>query len=281
MRWEPDRSWRPTRLVQVGDSRDTSTGVTEVLTDAGRAYVKPLGNRQGPHPLACDWVATHLARWFGLTTFDIALLPLGPSDGFPLPRGHHAAAGPAFASRAVEGHPWGRTGKELDCLANPEDITRLVVFDIWTQNCDRHDAGPGGRRPNHDNVFLMTEGVEGGKARLVAMDHGLCFIRSGEDLSPRLAEIGRIKDARLFGLFPEFARRLRSDIMADCVERLREMPSDLPEHVVASIPVEWDVNPRSRAALAELIVGRAAFVAEHVEEWAEHECPWFAGEGDG
>jgi hypothetical protein len=110
MPWSPDANWRPTRLLAVAGSADTSTGATEVTTDAGRAYLKPLGNRQGPHVLATDWVGTHLAKWFGLSTFDIAILTLGADATFPLPRGHVAQPGPAFAARAMAGEPWGKSG---------------------------------------------------------------------------------------------------------------------------------------------------------------------------
>lgn len=67
MSWSTEKNWIPTRLLRVAGSVDTSTGATEVNTDAGPAYVKPLGNRQGPHVLATDWGGTHLARWFGDT----------------------------------------------------------------------------------------------------------------------------------------------------------------------------------------------------------------------
>ena len=43
-------------------------------TDAGKGYLKALGGPEGPHTLACEWVATQLARWFGLSTFDFAIL---------------------------------------------------------------------------------------------------------------------------------------------------------------------------------------------------------------
>lgn len=142
MAWVLQSNWHPARLMEVAGSIDTSTGTTEVTTDAGRAYIKPMGNRQGPHVLATDWVGTHLAKWFGLSTFDIALLNLGADDVFDLPRGAKAKPGPAFASRALPGDPWGRSGLQLDLIVNPEDITRLVVFDTWTLNCDRQLSRP-------------------------------------------------------------------------------------------------------------------------------------------
>jgi hypothetical protein len=73
-----DADWQPTEIIQIGEAERTSTGVTRVLTDAGWAFCKPLGNRQGPHVLACEWVCIRLARWFGLPTFAAAIVELRP-----------------------------------------------------------------------------------------------------------------------------------------------------------------------------------------------------------
>src|SRR5688500_18874944 len=132
MAWALESNWSPTRLMEVARAADTSTGATEVITDAGRAYIKPMGNRQGPHVLATAWVGTHLAKWFGLSTFDIAILTLQEDDVYELPQGAKALPGPAFAAQAMAGEPWGASGLQIDVLINPEDITRLVVFDTWT-----------------------------------------------------------------------------------------------------------------------------------------------------
>src|SRR5277367_5854607 len=131
MAWTLELNWNPTRLMKVEGSVDTSTSPTEVTTDAGRAYIKPMGNRQGPHVLATDWIGTHLAKWLRLSTFDIAVFTLGADAIFPLRRGDTAKPGPAFAARALHGDPWGTSGLQLDLLVNPDDITRLVVFDTW------------------------------------------------------------------------------------------------------------------------------------------------------
>lgn len=226
MAWALESNWKPMRLLEVGRSADTSTGVTEVTTDAGRAYLKPMGNRHGPHVLATDWVGTHLARWFGLSTFDIAIVTLEADDAFPLPRGYTAQPGPAFAARALAGDPCGRSGLQLDVLVNPDDISRLVVFDTWTLNCDRHHHDNTVRRPNYNNVYLSREGAEPGLRRLIAMDHGLCFIRSGEDLTAKLANIHKAQDDHVNGLCPEFRDRLNESIMESCASRLREMDAE-------------------------------------------------------
>ena len=280
MGWSPETNWQPTRLMEVIGSVDTSTGAIEVVTDAGRAYIKPMGNRQGPHVLATDWVGTHLAKWFGLSTFDIAILTLKSDDVFGLPRGAKAIPGPAFAARAIAGSPWDKSGVQLDLLVNPEDITRLIAFDTWTLNCDRHHHDVKVRKPNYDNVYLSSEGVTPGLRQLIAMDHGLCFIRSGEDLSRKLANIEKVKQSGVYGLFPEFRDRLRQDIIVDCATRLRQMDSATADAIVKTVPMEWDVPSEARKAWIDLIVGRAMYVAEHFESWIESVAPWFDKRGE-
>jgi len=46
--------WSPTRYKRLLRVLDTSMGTAEIETDAGRAYIKAMGNRQGPHQLACE-----------------------------------------------------------------------------------------------------------------------------------------------------------------------------------------------------------------------------------
>ncbi len=66
--------WQPTEIRRFVRSVPSSTGVAVVISDAGEGYLKAIGNPEGEHVLACEWVATHLARWFGLPTFDFTLI---------------------------------------------------------------------------------------------------------------------------------------------------------------------------------------------------------------
>src|SRR5438874_1714036 len=116
--------WKPTTFLRFEEALDTSMGTARIVTDAGPGYVKALGNRQGPHPLACELVATQLARWFGLPTFDFGLMQVDATvDEIPFLRGGRAASGTAFVTRAASGHPWGGSADELDCLVNPEAVS--------------------------------------------------------------------------------------------------------------------------------------------------------------
>src|SRR5262249_31910424 len=147
------------------------------------------------------------------------------------------------------------------------------VFDTWTLNCDRHHFDPTVRRPNYANVFLSTENVEEGRAKLIAMDHGLCFIRSREDLTAKLAHINKVKDEHVYGLFPEFRDRLRPELLELFAARLREMDVATAAAMIDTVPREWDVTKDARTAWAELIYRRAGFVADNVQEWIERQAP--------
>ena len=162
---------------------------------------------------------------------------------------------------------------ELDVLVNPEDITRMVVFDTWTLNCDRHHHDITVRKPNYDNVYLSSEGVEPGKRRLIAMDHGLCFIRSGEDLTKKLANIDKVQDEQFMGCFRSSAKSSAKDIIDSCAARLKEMDIDDRAGDDRNVPTEWEVSKEAREAWAELIYRRAGFVADNIREWIEAVAP--------
>ena len=199
------RSWQPTTFRRFERALASSTHPAQIVTDAGHAYIKVINNPIGPHALVREWVGTSLARWFGLPTFDFAILELDEMDEIPLHDNRRAQPGPAFVTRAVEGHPWGGRAEELKLLDNPDAISRLVVFDTWTQNPDRHPPDLATRQPHRDNVFLSGEGAMPGRFRLIAMDHTECFFTPGRrDLTGHIATIDQIRDERVYGLFPEF-----------------------------------------------------------------------------
>ena len=248
-------------------------GTARIVTDAGPAYIKAMGNRQGPHPLACEVVATRLAAWFGLPTLEFSIIEIDAEvDEIPFLRGGVAASGPAFVTKAAIGHPWGGAEEELASLVNPEDVGRLVVFDTWVRNCDRHPPDLQVRRPNYDNVFLEDMvGEDAGKTRLVAMDHTHCFT-CGRDLDEKVSNIGLVRDDRLYGLFPGFRSFVRQLDVESAIERLSEAREEIVRPLVEDIPGEWEVGAKARAALSELIVRRARHVAETVLGPIAEEC---------
>lgn len=262
MSQSPVTPWSPTRLQRVEESYDTSMGTTKIKTDATWGYLKALGNRQGPHALACEFVATQLARWFGLSIAEFAILDLPTEVCFDLPRDAKTEPGPAFVSRHVDGATWGGSEAELRSLENAGDITRLVVFDTWVRNCDRHPPDLSTRRPNYANVYLASTDRPT-RTRLLAIDHTHCF-DCGRDLTARVADITNVQDDRTYGFFPAFAPFINQFELTWCASMLRSLDADEVRRIVESIPAAWDVAPPARAALRELICRRAAFLADRI-----------------
>lgn len=256
--------WAPTRFVRFVRSIGTSTGPAEIVTDRGRAYLKALGNKEGPHSLAAEWIGTALADWLGLRTFALAKLVVAADDEIQLGHTRRAAAGPAIAVRAEDGSSWNQTIEELAATKNVEDVAGLVVLDTWLLNCDRYPADLNARKPNPDNIFLSEQGAPAGKFLLTAMDHTHCFA-CGRELNAKLANIDRVKDPRVYGRFPEFESFLRPDLVQKAVARLCAITREDVATSVEQIENDWEVSSSGRVALTQLVLDRADFVATTIQ----------------
>jgi hypothetical protein len=148
------------------------------------------------------------------------------------------------------------------------EITGLVVLDTWTLNDDRH--APNGRKANRDNVFFIKSRREAGEVQLVAMDFTHAF-RHGQDINRRLRFIERIRDERIYGLFPEFGSFLNREEVKRVSEMLQKFDMAIAEEFISIIPRAWEVDRDGRSALATLITERAHFIAERFESilWPE------------
>jgi hypothetical protein len=67
----------------VPDQFPTSARTALVETDGGFGYLKAMGGPEGPHTLAAEVVATQLAEWLGLPTFDCAIITIDQMDEIP------------------------------------------------------------------------------------------------------------------------------------------------------------------------------------------------------
>jgi hypothetical protein len=266
--------WQPTMFLRLIETLDTSMATARIKTDAGTAYIKAIGNNQGPHQLACELVGTALARLIGLPTFDYAIIQIDADlDRLELARGVRALSGSAFVTRALPQVPWDGTERELKRLVNPEDIALLVAFDTWTRNCDRHPPDHAQRRPNLDNVFLEKLGSgKNRRVRLIAMDHSCCFTCNNELVARNLRKIEWIRDDRLYGLFPAFKSTVRQSHARRAAKRLAAIDAGAVRSVVATIPSDWEVTGDIREALASSLVQRAAYVANEFVAKLSKQC---------
>jgi hypothetical protein len=259
-------AWEPTHITRYVEARQSSTQVVIVDTDEGRGFLKAMGNPEGEHALACDWVGTQLASWFGLPTFDQAIVNVDEFVEIKFLNGNFAENGPALVSRAISGEPWSGSKRQLKKISNKDDISRLVVFDTWILNRDRYSTN----RLNRDNVFLSAENEE---LTLLAIDHTHCFGSSGGELTERVSRIENYKDGAIYGLFPEFEKWLKRKVVSQCCDRLSKMDETIAQSMVGNLPRQWKVSSKVKAALSKFIVQRAGFVSETIKDkfWPQRE----------
>jgi hypothetical protein len=243
--------WRPTKIRSLVQALPSGSEALQVETDAGLAFAKMLGGKEGPHILACELVGTRLAALLGLPVFDWVLLPYSGQPPLRLKSGNLAQAGTAWLTRKVNGFGWGREESDLKFIANRADIAKLVLLDQWTRNCDRYRPKPR-LRVNENNVFLNREGAPEGRFILMAMDHTHIFT-CGAPLSRDLAKIDVVRDATAFGLFPEFVPAIqRADAVA-AVEALAAVSDEAIHEIVTSIPADWEVDGTIQAAMGDFL----------------------------
>ncbi len=266
-------AWNPSTILSFVRGLPTSAHTALVETDVGLGYLKALGGKEGPQTLASEVVATELAKWFKLPTLEWHEIIVDEIDEIPFlnslgeESGEFAAPGPAFITREEKGGPWNGTKAQLELLENPQDISRLVVFDTWVMNCDRYSEkehnGVIRKRRNTDNVFLSEE-TSPGKFLLKAMDHTHCFT-CGHGWTRKLSNIDSIRDNKLFGLFPEFQPFLDRTVIAEAADDLRRIDSDTISEIAQRIPNEWGVKQDALDALRRLVIQRATYVADTIE----------------
>jgi hypothetical protein len=136
--WHSSSNWQPTEVTQFINHVNSGAGTLIVGTDAGLAYLKALGNPDGPHALAKDLLGTHLASMLGLPTFDYAVIEVTDLDELPFFKGGNAEPGPAFVTRGEEGSVWDGSKRLLEKIDNSDVISGLVVVDTWLRNTDRY-----------------------------------------------------------------------------------------------------------------------------------------------
>jgi hypothetical protein len=254
--------WQPTTILRLEEALPTGSGVFRVVTDAGKGYLKTLGNPMGPRALASEWIAWHLARRVGLPTFEAALIEVTPVDELPFPDGGQALPGPAFITKAEVGDVWDGTAGQLAKLGNPHDLARLVVFDTWIRNRDRHPPPGTAWHINRRNVFISFEGPHW---QIKAMDHSHCLLWGDGPLSTKLANIDEWQDERIYGRFPEFEPWVTRELVREALAELRLVSKEEVRQIVRQVPAAWLPEVEIQQAVMNFLTLRAGWLAENLE----------------
>jgi hypothetical protein len=260
--WQPD-----TIKSVVSEARPTDSQVAEVETDQGRGFLKALGNGAGTHSLAVELVATRLAAWFGLPTLTAAVIPFTGVPEIRLQEGplRLAQPGPAFITRTEIGTPWSGDEEELDAITNPQDLARVVIFDTWVRNCDRHLVRAGRIHRNRDNVFLSTEGAPSGRVILKPIDHARCFVFATELTVEGFGNPATVRDENLYGYFPEFKNRVREQAIREAIAKAVSITAVEADTFFVGLPNDWRITEDLKTAWRQLILDRAAFLAGNAD----------------
>jgi hypothetical protein len=268
-------AWQPTSVRRVIRVLETSTRPIECeLDDGAHAFIKVMGNPEGPSALACEWIGTGAARLLGLPVFDVAIPDYPRELCVPLDHGLYPQPGPCFATRFTEGSSWDGRGALLDALEHPEHIPGLVVLDTWLRNPDRYLVRGGRTRRNLRNVFLREDGVPRGSFRLLAIDHTHVIRQDGE-LTMQSLSIDREREDVVYGLFPEFVNRIDREDLEPFVRRLsRVAQSNDIDDLVRQVPKRWLPDGQVRQDLPGFLRRRANHVATFVEAWLATVCKW-------
>jgi hypothetical protein len=251
------RVWQPTLVKRAIEPLQTSTRVVKVATDVGNGFLKGMGNPAGNVALATELVGGELAQWFGLKTPPFAVVPVSDID-IPMIGHGYMTHGPGFISKEIDGLTSDGGDVFLSKLSNPEDVSKIIIFDTWIRNADRCPPDPGNIPFNRDNLFFTPEGR---KFHLVAFDHSHCFVET--TLEDELGGAHLVEDEQIYGRFPEFAPYITADAVGAAVARLGQMTPATAKEIVDSVPAKWAVSIGTRAAWCDLICERAQRVAKY------------------
>jgi hypothetical protein len=118
----------------------------------------------------------------------------------------------------------------------------------------------------------LNEDDSGTELRVMDFTHAFTW---GEPLDRRLGYQEKIKDPRIYGLFPEFRKYIDRVEMTRCLALLDRFRREDANRIVATVPGRWDVNTETRRALSTFLYERAHFIqltlAENLGLWEQQE----------
>jgi len=202
--------------------REGSTGAKLCLGDDGRRYVVKTLDEISAFELIAEWICSHLARAFGLTTPECRLVDsmsellkmrgdstLWGDDDYPGFASHfHASTLPLTMAMA----------RKVD----PQLKTDILLFDVWVMNGDRTLSDQGG------NVNLLYDPTL--DQPIVVFDHNLALDQRENDIHIRQHHVFSGDNAGIS----------LNDIVTqdEYIERMRQAMVHLPQ-IIAAIPPLW------------------------------------------
>lgn len=242
-------------VVAVLDRTYSGSGVLKVLTSSGEVeWVKAMGNAQGNQALTTERVVSGISDHLELPAVDahVVLIP-DVFQGYSMDTWgqHRVVAGPAHASRHVEGAREGDAMKHRHRDGNAQRQAGIyAMWDLFLGQDEQwiYDTSKDYSIWSFDHSLWLTRG-EGD------WDEELLTRLSGREWQPQVSPTG-IDPAAL----TQYATRLRA------IE-----PTELID-VMNSVPVEWGTTDSDLEALAWFIYSRSSEVADRLEKMSDGIC---------
>jgi hypothetical protein len=251
------------RVRAVELAHESSAWVIIAACTDGRYYVKGLSGLEGNQMLLCEWIGTQLANEFGLQTLHYGIMhdPIAPGEGpIYLKNQSHLRTDAVFASRPEPGLAWEGGQEMLALVGNRSAFARLVVFDTWVRNFDRHVQRGSIPHQNQGNVFISTDAKRGKKRQLLAIDHTHIL---GDEVRLLQGEASKhVFDRAIYGLFAEFIPYIKAADLKKAVDDLRNIPHQKIFDLVSSTPSCWGMTDAVARSLSAFLLARARHVAQ-------------------
>lgn len=233
-------------LERVKFLRDTGQRPLVVSCNDTHDYLCKYATGLPAHELMTEWVVWHLAKSYGLSIPDMAVVNLLPEhipDNAQVPYWPNGRLQlPMYGSKFVEAIEIDLTTESIfeetnakNRLLNKHELLHIGIFDLFIANEDRHES----------NYNLLLK-YEKSRYSFITIDHGAAF-NSKAALSHGLAtltEHDSIISSKLCRLIYHRSHHL-SDYVSEIMEGFEEWTKIITnnyENFVDSAPEEWECN---------------------------------------
>lgn len=141
--------------------------------------------------------------------------------------------------------------KEFNRYSNPSDLIKIAIFDLWTDNVDRHS----------ENYNLLV-GVEDKKLKIIAIDHAFAFgglngmNTFNEKTSPNLVK--KLIKSEFFRSIVKFiSQEERIEIANEFLTLIGNVNiEDIVNEIFDEIPVTWGVDSSLKGRIVGFLTSK-------------------------
>lgn len=134
-------------------------------------------------------------------------------------------------------------------IANPEDVLRIALFDLWTDNADRQE----------DNYNLLKK-EEFGKIKIIPIDHATLFggfsrLHTFNDKDPCSTHNKLVCSEFYKNTMKHISERKQLDIAENFLNLLTKIKiKEITHEVFSHIPESWEINENLKERIEKFLL---------------------------